>query len=69
MLEVFLSNIVEEEVNRHQKKLSPDAYQQAKTIGDAIIENILKNIQSRKFEKEGEFYIQTINQVFGCKMQ
>lgn len=65
MLEVFLSNIVQEEVNRYQKKLSPDAYQQAKTIGDAIIENIIINIQSRKSQKEGEVYLQTINQVFG----
>lgn len=65
MLEVFLSNIVQEEVNRHQKKLSPDAYQQARTIGDAIIENIIINIQSRKSQKEGEVYLQTINQVFG----
>jgi 3-dehydroquinate dehydratase len=65
MLEVFLSNIVQEEVNRHQKKLSPDAYQQAKTIGDAIIENILANIQSRKSDNERELYFQTINQVFG----
>jgi hypothetical protein len=67
MLENLFSTIVEEEVNRHQKKLSTDALQQANIIGKAMIESILTNIQSKKSNVDSEIFIQNINVLFGIQ--
>jgi hypothetical protein len=67
MLENLFSTIVQDEVNRHQKKLSPDALQQANIIGKAIMESILANIESKKSNANSELFIQNIHVLFGIQ--
>lgn len=64
MLETLFSNYVQEEVSRHQKKMSTDAYFQATIIGDAIVGRVLRNINRKTQNSDNEDFKNTVALIF-----